>query len=140
MSSDYVISKILSSNDTGETGSHQVGILIPKKPQILDFFPALDPKQKNPRVNLSFLDEHQVEWNFAFIYYNGLFFGGTRNEYRLTKMTSYIRSCNLKAGDEVILLKNDTGYRYVSYKRKPVIKVDQGYALILGRGWKIINY
>ena len=29
------ISKVLSSNDTGETGSHQAGILIPKGGEIL---------------------------------------------------------------------------------------------------------
>ena len=34
------ISKILSANDIGATGGHQAGILIPKDPRILGFFPT----------------------------------------------------------------------------------------------------
>ena len=33
------IEKTLSKNDTGETGGHQAGILVPKEPDILGFFP-----------------------------------------------------------------------------------------------------
>lgn len=85
------ISKILSLNDTGETGGHQAGILIPKGGDILQFFPELDADEKNPRISLYFIDEANQRWKFNFIYYNNKFFGGTRNEYRLTGMTEYIR-------------------------------------------------
>ena len=92
------ITKVLSKNDTGETGGHQAGILVPKDPNILAFFPPLDSSTKNPRVRLNFFDPQGSLWKFSFIYYNNYFFGGTRNEYRLTWMTALIRNYNLKAG------------------------------------------
>ena len=39
------ISKILSANDTGETGGHQAGILVPKQEEILSFFPPLERRE-----------------------------------------------------------------------------------------------
>ena len=41
------ITKTLSANDTGETGANQAGILIPKQPEILSYFPDLDGTIKN---------------------------------------------------------------------------------------------
>src|SRR5215469_7482404 len=46
------IRKTLSANDVGSTGAHQAGILIPKDPKILAFFPTLDASTKNPRISL----------------------------------------------------------------------------------------
>ena len=47
-----IISKVLSANDTGETGGHQAGILIPKSEIILSFFPKLSSaKKKSPCFN-----------------------------------------------------------------------------------------
>ena len=74
-----VIEKTLSRNDTGETGSHQAGIAIPKKKGILSFFPDLDNKIKNPRILLNFTDSSGKLWEFSFIYYNNKYFDGTRN-------------------------------------------------------------
>ena len=90
------ITKELSRNDTGETGGHQAGMLIPRDPEILLFFPKLDPKEYNPRHRLVFRDPLGSKWTFSFIYYNNRFFGGTRNEYRLTCMTPFIRAHNLR--------------------------------------------
>ena len=72
-----IISKVLSANDTGETGGHQAGILIPKSEIILSFFPKLSSAKKNPRVSIKFYDNYDKEWQFNFIYYNNKFFGGT---------------------------------------------------------------
>jgi acetyl-CoA carboxylase carboxyltransferase component len=132
------ISKELSANDTGETGGHQVGILIPKEDSILGFFPKLDATQKNPRHILTFIDEAGGRWVFAFIYYNNKFFGGTRNEYRLTRMTTFFQNTNLKAGDTLILIKDaqSGGYR-IQYKRKAASK--PGGALKLGSSWREIK-
>ena len=106
-----MIVKILSSNDTGDTGGHQGGILVPKKSELLDFFPELNRSTKNPRTVITLRDEHDNAWSFNFIYYNNKFFGGTRNEFRLTGMTKYIRSNVLKAGDEIHFSKDQSGYR-----------------------------
>lgn len=153
------ITKVLSRNDTGETGGHQAGILIPKNPTILAFFPRLDSSIKNPRVRILFSDPLRSQWRFSFIYYNNNFFGGTRNEYRLTSMTSFMRSHNLKAGDRIVLLRNDDEVYSLSYERerpnaRPSVvrdqrgeyKVDFGPdeerpgLLRLGSSWKIIDF
>ena len=43
------ITKVLSANDTGETGGHQAGILVPKEERLLSFFPAL---KRSIKVNI----------------------------------------------------------------------------------------
>lgn len=103
--------KILSKNDTGETGGHQDGFHIPKTEEALSFFPNLDKRTKNPRAQISFRDpETNEHWSFSFIYYNNKFFGGTRNEYRLTRVARYIKSKGLSSGDIVMLDCTNTGY------------------------------
>jgi len=113
------IEKILSANDLGFTGSHQAGMLIPKQEDLLSFFPTLDPTESNPRVTLHFTDSDNVCWKFNYIYYNNKFRGGTRNEYRLTSMTAYLRSCNLKPGDAIVLQKEDGDTRSATKGKKP---------------------
>lgn len=130
------IAKILSANDTGETGGHQAGILVPKEPNLLSFFPELDPKQYNPRVHLRFLDDEGTFWEFAFIYYNNALFDGTRNEYRLTRMTKYIRQAGLIAGDELTLSRD--GDQYLVSHRKERKPERSGSVLKLGAAWRIV--
>lgn len=129
------ISKILSPNDIGVTGGHQSGIHVPKREEILSFFPKLDLKVKNPRFLLTFFDDSNFRWEFSFIYYNNSFFGGTRNEYRLTRMTKFMRSNNLKVGDELILINDDINLK-VSLKK--VSQQTKG-KLKLSTDWKIVN-
>jgi hypothetical protein len=102
-----ILTKLLSANDVGETGSHQAGICIPKTGNFLRFFPPLDPKIKNPDTVINFLGPSNSEWQFRFIYYNGKLFGGTRNEYRLTRMTGFLRTMEAKAGDGIVLSKDN---------------------------------
>lgn len=130
------IAKILSKNDAGETGGHQAGILVPKDAGILSFFPQLDVRIHNPRCHILFHDESDTKWEFAFIYYNGKLFGGTRNEYRLTRMTNYIRSAHLFAGDEIVLT-ND-GSRYSVQHRRQRSAQSNG-VLKLGTAWRLVN-
>jgi hypothetical protein len=129
------ITKLLSSNDIGLTGGHQSGILVPKRNEILSFFPSLDKSQKNPRYLLTFYDDSNQRWEFSFIYYNNALFGGTRNEYRLTRMTKYIRSHNLKVGDELFLSNDENGVKRISCKRS---SPQNGAKLKLSTEWKII--
>lgn len=131
------IRKELSANDTGETGGHQAGILVPKDPEILSFFPPLDGSQKNPRHKLVFIDGSGTKWEFSFIYYNNKFFGGTRNEYRLTCMTEFMRSHNLKVGDEIVLSRQEGARFGISFKRKHVPFSADG-KLRLGSTWKVV--
>jgi Restriction endonuclease EcoRII, N-terminal len=129
------IEKTLSANDTGETGGHQAGILVPKGGGVLSFFPRLDPTMKNPRAVIDVMDDAGRDWALRFIYYNNRFFGGTRNEYRLTGMTAFFREFNLKAGDKVILIRESPRRTRITFKRaRSATKV-----LRLSVTWKIID-
>lgn len=131
------ISKILSANDTGETGGHQAGMLIPKTGHILSFFPQLGKESKNPRVKLRFIDSSGIEWDFVFIYYNNKFYDGTRNEFRLTGMTSFIRQYNLIAGDSVVLSREIDGRRLINLERTK--RKNSSSVLKLGSSWKVVK-
>lgn len=137
------ISKELSSNDLGLTGAHQAGILVPKQADILSFFPKLEEGQKNPRYQLTFFDDGNQRWEFSFIYYNNVFFGGTRNEYRLTRMTKFMRVNNLKVGDHLILSNGEDGKKRVSFIRRDAQQtavVSGAVKLKLTLEWKVIHY
>ena len=136
------ISKKLSANDIGTTGGHQAGILVPKEKAILSFFPTLDAKAKNPRTTLVVRElKDGTRWEFNFIYYNNRLFGGTRNEYRLTCMTQYLRAIDSRIGDDLAFSKDENDSIFVDCVRAEGNKAtvnDQG-VLVLGGGWKIIN-
>jgi hypothetical protein len=138
------ITKKLSANDVGATGAHQAGILIPKNEDLLSFFPSLEKELKNPRVHIKFIDQSGYEWTFAFIYYNNKGFGGTRNEYRLTRMTNYINSNLLKEGDEIEFAYNTiTDVYSVSFTREEKTmsggNLSEDGVLRIGTSWKVIN-
>lgn len=137
------ISKFLTANDSGETGAHQAGLLIPKQGDILSFFPSLDSERLNPRVHLQFRDHIGRAWNFSFIHYNNRRFGGTRNEFRLTRMTKYIREANLRKGDEIQMHRDVNGDYSISHRRArngPVSKERGGKTVIkLGASWRVVK-
>jgi len=134
------ISKALSRNDTGQTGAHQVGILVPKDLQILSFFPTLAARIKNPRAVIRFQDDKGKAWDFVFIYYNNKFYNGTRNEYRLTRMTEFMRVHSLKAGDELILMRDDDDITFrITFTRKNAVQKTTDGILRLGSEWRIIQ-
>jgi hypothetical protein len=131
----HSIEKILSANDTGETGGHMGGICVPRADDILSFFPRLDATVKNPRAVVDVIDDADREWVFSFIYYNNRFFGGTRNEYRLTGMTAYFREFNLKTGDKIIFKRESYRRTRITFERiRTPNKV-----LKLSETWKIID-
>jgi hypothetical protein len=105
-----ILTKRLSPNDVGATGSHQVGILVPKIGGYLAFFPRLDPSAKNPSVLIAFTEDSGRKWCFRFVYYNNRKFGGTRNEYRLTRMTRFMRAHHAKAGDGLVLRRDGSTF------------------------------
>jgi hypothetical protein len=131
----HTIEKVLSANDTGETGGHQDGILVPKDKQILLFFPTLDPTLKNPRAILDIVDDVGHKWTFSFIYYNSRLFAGTRNEYRLTRVMPFFKEFNLKSGDKVYFKKTELNKMYITFQR---VKI-QGTVLKLSSSWRVIN-
>lgn len=95
------ISKKLTKNDLGITGSHQGGICIPTEIIRLNFFPCLDSTQYNPRRIVPFHFKDRTVF-FNLIYYNNrLFKKGTRNEYRLTGMTKFLKENDCKENDVI---------------------------------------
>ena len=142
------ISKLLSVNDTGENSTHQAGILVPKDSTILGFFPDLGKSEKNPRTIIRIQDEGGSLWDFAFIYYNNKFFSerGTRNEYRLTGMTKFMRANNAHAGDTLVFSRNEDGDYFVRLE-KPEQKVSavnepdgkKRIRLTVSSSWKVIS-
>ena len=112
-------------------------MLIPRDPEILSFFPRLDPKEYNPRHQLVFRDPLGTKWSFSFIYYNNRFFGGTRNEYRLTCMTPFMRAHNLRAGDRLTLSRDEENRFHIRYARHNEPTTDG--RLKLGTSWRIVK-
>lgn len=135
------ITKELSRNDIGVTGGHQAGILVPKQEEVLSFFPRLDPTIKNPRATLVVREMATgTRWSFQFIYYNGSFFGGTRNEYRLTRMTGYLRAVSAAVGDILSFTKDTDGSMLIERIRPMeewALPADTSFIVLRG-GWKVI--
>lgn len=77
--------KRLSGNDTLANGTHQAGPYIPKE-FLFKIFPDLHQQtKKNPDVFFDlFIDSHNDNKKVRAVWYNSKFFGGTRNETRLT--------------------------------------------------------
>ncbi|MOA41817.1 hypothetical protein D3C78_1638190 [compost metagenome] len=109
------IRKILSRNDVSETDAHQAGMYILK--ESITFFPRLGTSTLNPRISLVFEDVSGMSWTFDFIYYNNAYFGGTRDEYRLTPMNDYFKRYRIRAGDTIILEKTTDGRLIISHEK-----------------------
>ncbi|WP_104198199.1 EcoRII N-terminal effector-binding domain-containing protein [Cryobacterium sp. M15] len=107
------VSKQISANELGITGSHQAGIVVPKSgaSRILEFFPPLDPKIFNPSCIVTVKDSDTGEyWDLRFVHYNNKIHGrGTRNEYRLTGMTKMFRDMGTSPGDHVVFTRTSEG-------------------------------
>lgn len=133
------IKKKLTRNDIGANGSHQGGILIPKDSEILSFFPSLENNARNPRKTITFIDENEISWRFNFIYYNSRSFNGTRNEFRLTGMTHFLRSNELCAGDELIFMKDEFERRHIKFRHVTKASEVSGNVIRLSSNWTVIN-
>ncbi len=106
------VQKKLSRNDLGLTGSHQAGIVVPKQADILAFFPALNESTMNPRETMTVRCLVSGDLlKLSFIHYNGrLHRLSTRDEYRLTGLTRYLRRRDALDGDTLRLSRGAAGY------------------------------
>jgi len=122
--------KVLSRNDTGETGGHQSGISIPKAVASSTIFPKMSIHFLNPRREITFVDEGGKEWVLQYIYYNDKYHGKPagkcHDEYRLTYTQAYINEHNIKSGDQIWFAIDDEGKRYLGFLRQGQ-SVDQNY-------------
>lgn len=110
-----VFRKTLSANDVGTTGTHQAGILVPRtEGELLSIMPFLDPAIKNPDGWIECEDETGTIRKLRFVYYNNSLHdhGGTRNEYRITYMTKYLREVGAREGEELEISKDEGSSLY----------------------------
>lgn len=109
------VTKALTANDVGTTGSHQAGIAVPKQRELLEFFPTLDASVKNPDAWIFCQDPDGQVWKLRFIYYNNKLHDpeGTRNEYRLTHLTLFLKQNKAQVGDVVRFTTTEEPNRYL---------------------------
>lgn len=84
---------------------------------------------------------NRARWEFNFIFYNNRFFGGTRNEYRLTVMTQYLRAIDAKVDDELVFSRDENASYEIDIiraNRASSLSLD-GDTLVLGGGWTVVQ-
>lgn len=133
--------KTLSANDTGESGGHQAGILVPKgDADFRAFLPDLGNAEKNPRAWIKCIDPDGRTWDFWFIYYNNKHHDdrGTRDEYRITHMTKFLRSFGAAVGDNFVISGMPGSGKYeISLEKKA--RGDGFPNRIKLRGWRRVH-
>ena len=135
------VSKRLSANDLGLTGSHQAGLHIPKDPATLGLFPALDSSRLNPDCELSlYAPAVDAHWPARFVFYNGRHHGrGTRSEYRLTKISGLLREIGAEVGDNVqFTLDGQARLILTLHKGTDLEPTGTGHVSHLRNGWTMI--
>lgn len=125
--------KTLSANDVGETDAHMGGILVPKGDgELLAFLPKLDPGVLNPSAWIDCSTPDGQILRLRFVYYNNKLHApkGTRNEYRITWLTKFLREAGAKSGDtfQISRESEDGPYRIVVVpaKTEPISQNDDG--------------
>jgi hypothetical protein len=138
---EQTFKKTLSANDTGESGGHQAGILIPKGDAAFRaFLPELGNAEKNPRAWIECTDPDGRIWDFCFIYYNNKHHdpGGTRDEYRITHMTKFLRLFGAKQGDEAVISGEPGSGRY-SISVEKQLALESTVARVVLKGWRRVH-
>ena len=140
--------KVLSRNDTGETGGHQSGISIPKAVASSSIFPKMSKDILNQRREITFVDEGGKEWNLQYIYYNDKYHGKPvgkcHDEFRLTYTNAYIKEHNIKSGDQIWFAIDEIGVRHIGFLREgqdmsSTYKKEDGFVIIKIKSWTNIK-
>ncbi len=139
--------KTLSANDVGTTGGHMGGILVPKGDgELLAFLPPLDPNILNPSAWIECDTPDGTLLRLRFIYYNNRFHipRGTRNEYRITWLTKFLRNANAREGDAFEISRTDGQDRYrirvIPVSKPESVEDDDGPVRIrLTTGWRRVH-
>ena len=141
------VTKVLSKNDLGITGSHQAGIVLPRNGEILALFPTLDASRYNPRCQVTVYEPRTGSHHtFQMIYYNGKLLGmSTRNEYRLTGMTKMLRDMGAGPGDHLTFTRTGLGDLTVTLESNPAeapaedMEPTPAVGRTLRGGWTIVD-
>ncbi|MBY6203247.1 hypothetical protein KUV65_17905 [Maritalea mobilis] len=139
--------KTLSANDVGTTGGHMGGILVPKGDgELLAFLPRLDPGVLNPSAWIDCETPDGSILRLRFIYYNNKFHTprGTRNEYRITWLTKFLRNTGAREGDtfEISRAEGQEHYRIrviPASRNEPMEHEDGPVRIRLTTGWRRVH-
>ena len=124
----------MSATDCGRTKTHQAGMLVPKDRALLDFLPSLCTTVENPDAQFVCVDPLGEVWNFRYVYYNKKLFGtGTRNEYRITGLTKFIKKFEIQPGDELVISRQSPGSYSIAINRQDAEFLNGTVKL---RGWR----
>jgi len=132
-------SKILTKNDCGFTGSHQSGLHISKKEvSLLEALPKLDPSRKNPDIELHCIDKKFGKFVFRYVHYNNRLHtkNGTRDEYRITKITEYLKLTCAIPGDVLSISKIESTDKFYLEITKGAKKIFESNPTVKLIGWK----
>ena len=128
-----ILVKKLTTNDTN-SNIHQAGIFVSNENAVISFFPELDEKIMNPRAEILFLDDEGNEWIFNYIHYNNKAFSdGTRDEYRITGMSLFLKDNHLSEGHFLFFWKELDVWRISSVKPDEINEAE-----LPSKGWKAL--
>lgn len=133
------ISKSLTKNDLGNTGAHQAGIHVPRKVLSLGIFPLLNTSTKNPRSEIVVVDEERKKWKINLIYYNNKFFGGTRNEVRLTGILSFLKAKAAMPKDIIIFQKTKKELKIKVLPQNVISKKEPSTVVRISCSWRTLK-
>lgn len=139
--------KALSANDVGTTGGHMGGVLVPKADgELLAFLPPLDGSALNPSAWIDCKTPDGSPLRLRFVYYNNRLHtpSGTRNEYRITYLTKFLRDAGANDGDLFEIAKEDGSsiYRIRVISRggvQPQADDDGPIRIKLSTGWRRVH-
>lgn len=132
------IRKTLSPNDMGDTRSHQAGIHVPKA--LARFFPALEEATLNPRCEVLLRSTEGQFGTCAYIHYNNrIVADGTRDEYRLTKIRSFLAECGAQTGDTIEFSRLSDNRYLVTILSGTAGTASDLVVVDLAGGWKTVQ-
>lgn len=136
--------KTLSANDVGATGAHMAGILVPKgNGELLAFLPSLDATMLNPSAWIECETPDGTILPLRFIYYNNRLHvpTGTRNEYRITHLTKFLRDAAAQKGDAFEISKEEGQefYRIRVIRTSKAKSDEEPIRIKITTGWKRVH-
>ena len=132
------VQKTLSPNDMGDTRSHQAGIHVPKT--LAHFFPALDESALNPRSSLRLRNGQGASGTCTYIHYNNsVVSDGTRDEYRITRIRSFLAECGARTGDTIEFSRVGSNEYLVKVVAFEPEAASEAVVVDLARGWRTVR-
>ena len=132
------VQKTLSPNDMGDTRSHQAGVHVPKA--LVGFFPSLNESILNPRSSMRLQSEQGVIGICTYIHYNNkVVRDRTRDEYRITRIRSFLTECGARTGDTIEFNRVGDSQYLVTIVASETRPIADTVVVDLASGWKTVR-